>query len=68
MSRFVLEKSEEGLRLTDTFVRQNPLLIDFSSGYFSHRLKNITFKKELIARAVGAKSLAKVLDLSLIHI
>ena len=62
MSRFVLEKSEEGLRLTDTFVRQNPLLIDFSSGYFSHRLKNITFKKELIARAVGAKSLAKVLD------
>ena len=62
MSRFVLEESKEGLRLADTFIRQRPLLIDFSSHYFYRRVKNTTGKKELIARATGAKPDTKVLD------
>ena len=49
MSRFVLEESEEGLRLADTFIRQRPLLIDFSSDYFYRRVKNTMAKKELVA-------------------
>ena len=62
MSRFVLEESEKGLRLADKFIRQRPLLIDFSSDYFYRRVKNTTAKKELVARAAGAKPYIKVLD------
>ena len=62
MSRFVLEESEEGLCLVDTFIRQRPLLIDFSSDYFYRRVKNTMAKKELVARAAGAKPYTKVLD------
>ena len=62
MSRFVLEQSSEGLHLADTFVRQHPLLIDFSSGKFNHRLRKVAIKRELIARAVGIKQDTTVLD------
>ncbi len=62
MSRYLLQKSSSGLRLVDRFSHQHPLQIKFSGGRFGERLKKGSSKKELIAKAVGAKPDLRVID------
>ena len=62
MSRYVLENTASGLRLVDRFSHQHPLQIKFSGGRFGQRLKKGGSKKELIAKAVGAKPDLRVVD------
>jgi 16S rRNA (guanine1516-N2)-methyltransferase len=62
VSRYLLQETGNGLRLVDRFSHQHPLQIKFAGGRFGHRLKKGSGKKELIARAVGAKPELHVVD------
>ena len=55
MSRYVLQTTASGLCLEDTFSDQHPTLLDFTSGQFNYRLKKGGGRRELLAKAVGAK-------------
>jgi 16S rRNA (guanine1516-N2)-methyltransferase len=62
VSRFLLQDTGNGLRLVDRFSHQHPLQIKFAGGRFGQRLKKGSGKKELIAKAVGAKPDLHVVD------
>ena len=62
MSRYLLQATESGLCLADTFSDQHPILIDFTSGQFNYRIKKGARKREMLAKAVGVKDRANVLD------
>jgi 16S rRNA (guanine1516-N2)-methyltransferase len=62
MSRYLLQETDNGLRLVDRFSHQHPLQIKFSGGRFGVRLKKGVSKKELIAKAAAAKPGVRVID------
>lgn len=62
MSRYHLQNADSGLRLVDKFSHQHPLHINFSDAEFSYRLRRGGGKKEMIAKAVDAKSDLRVVD------
>ncbi len=62
MSRYLLQRRDDGLRLIDLHSHQHPLKINFSDAGFSYRLKRGGGRNEMLARAVGVKPGLKILD------
>ena len=62
MSRYLLENSDNGLRLVDRFSHQHPLHINFLDAGLSYRLKRGGAGKEMIAKAVGVQPALRVVD------
>lgn len=62
LPRFQLSEVEGQLSLTDNFVNQRPLSVDFAQPDFLRRLQQAGKSSELVARAVRAGDGVRVLD------